>query len=182
MKRSYMVFVTLLALALVAFLPGAAFGVGVIGFAGVIMDAHNLYSDAQALTGTANSTNVIDHGAVRNIGDGEPMCLVICVDVALDNTTGNETYTAKLVTDDNAALSSATDVTPAYTLPAGSAAGTNFIIPIPPGVQVERYTGVTYTLGGTTPTGTVTAFLQPLNMVNRLGGPRVYPDAVTISS
>jgi hypothetical protein len=146
------------------------------------MDAQQIYSDAQALTATANSTNVIDHGSDRNIGLGEPLAVVVVVDVALDGTTGDETYTVKLVTDDNAALSSATDVTPAYSLPRGSAIGTKFIIPVPPNTTMERYSGLTFTLGGTTPTGTVTAFLTKADMADTSGTSVYYPDAITISA
>lgn len=145
----------------------------------MFLDAYNRYSNAQALTATANSTNVIDHGSDRNIGIGNPMALFVQVGVAADQTDGDETYTVKLVTDDNEALSSATDVTPAYTIPRGTAAGTTYVIPIPPNTVIERYTAVTYTLGGTTPTITVSSFLLPLNMAQNF--PNVfYPDAITI--
>ena len=40
-------------------------------------DAQNLFSDAQALTVTADSTNVIDLGVDRNVGQGEPLAVVI---------------------------------------------------------------------------------------------------------
>jgi hypothetical protein len=146
------------------------------------VDAHNLYSDAQALTASAASTNIIDHGSRRDIGDGEPMALVVALDVASDGTTGNETYTAKLQTDSDSGFGTVTDVTPEYTIPKSSAAGAYYIIPLPPGVAVKRYTRAYYTLGGTTPTVTLTAFLSALNMVSRLAGPKLYPDAVTISS
>lgn len=182
MKRSYMVLVAFVVLVLSYLDPGLVLGAGMIGLAGTIIDAHNLYSDAQALSATAVSTNIIDHGSARDLGDGEPMCFVVTLDVASDGTTGDETYTVQMQTDDNAAFSSATAVGPAYTIPRSSVAGTNFICPLPPGVAVERFTRLNYTLGGTTPLATVTSFLQPLNMASRLGGPKFYADAITISS
>jgi Bbp16-like protein len=145
----------------------------------MILDAQNLYSDAQALTATAVSTNIIDHGADGNLGIGEPMCVLITVDVALDNTTTNETYTATLETDDNAAFTSATAVSDARTLTAGSAAGTKFVINVPPNTVMERFSRLTYTLGGTTPTATLTAALIPLSFL--ANGVVFYNDAITIS-
>ena len=43
----------------------------------MILDAQNQFSSAQALTATADSTNVIDLGVAREIGVGEPMCVLI---------------------------------------------------------------------------------------------------------
>lgn len=144
----------------------------------MIIDAQQLYSDAQALTATAVSTNLIDHGIDRNIGIGEPLAVVVIVDVALDRTTGDETYTVTLQTDDNAAFSSATTVAGPVSMTT-YAAGTKFVIAVPPDTVTERFTRLNYTLGGTTPTGTVTAFLQPLRMVG-VGENVYYADAITI--
>ena len=48
----------------------------------MFLDGQNLYSDAQALTATAASTNLIDHGSDRDLGIGEPLVAVIVVDVS----------------------------------------------------------------------------------------------------
>lgn len=162
--------------------PGAAFGAGMIGFSGMIIDAELRYSVAQSLAASAASTNIIDHGTTRNLGDGEPMAVVIVVTTVLDGGNADETYAAQLQTDDNSGFGSPTSVGPSYSLPRSSAAGTTFICPIPPGVTVERYTRLNYTVAGTTPSGNVNAFLTRLSMVSRLPGPVVYPDAITISS
>ena len=58
----------------------------------MILDSLLKFSDAQALTATADSTNVIDLSNDRDIGIGEPMALVVTVGVAADFTTGDETY------------------------------------------------------------------------------------------
>lgn len=144
----------------------------------MILDGQNLYSDAQALTATAASTNIIDHGADRNLGIGEPMAVVITVGVAADGTTGDETYSAQVQTDDNASFSSATSVAGAVTIARGTAAGTKFVVAIPPDTTIERYTRVYYTLGGTTPTVTVDAFMQPMSAIQNDG---YFPDGFTIS-
>lgn len=157
------------------FKPVAVFGFGVVG---MIIDAQHLFSDAQALSATGASTNIIDLGSDRNIGLGEPMAVVVTIDVAADRTTGDETYTVQLQTDDNAAFSSAANVGGAYSI-LQYTAGSRFVIPLPIGTETERYLRLNYTLGGTTPSITVTAFLTPLRMVGA-GENVYYADAITI--
>lgn len=143
----------------------------------MLIDAQNLFSDAQALTATAVATNVIDLSADRSIGSGEPLCVVFQVDVAADQTTGDEKYTFDVEYASAAAQNAGVQLigrrifesgTP--TAPAQNAnllvAGFKFYIPIPPTVlsESERYLGVRYVLAGTTPTITVTSWLCPLSM------------------
>jgi hypothetical protein len=142
------------------------------------LDAQNLYSDKQSVAATAVSTNIIDHGADRNLGIGEPLALVIVVTTVLDAGNADETYSAQLQTDDNAAFSSATSVGGAVSLPRGSAAGTKFVFVLPSDTSIERFTRVNYTVGGITPSGNVTAFLTALSMVHN---DVHYADAITIS-
>lgn len=144
----------------------------------MIIDAQNLFSDAQAITADANSTNVIDLGVGRNLFDGEPMAVVLIVDVAADATTGDETYEFEVHTDDNASLSSSTQLIAQTIAAAALTAGSQHVIPVPVGVSLERYLGLKYDVGGTTPTITVTAFLQPLSMISKL---KSYADGITIS-
>lgn len=157
----------------------------------MIIDAQNLFSDAQAVTADAVGTNVIDLSADRSIGNGEPMAVVFCVDVAADQTTGDEDYTFDVEYASDAAQTTARQLigrrvfesgTP--TAPAQDAdllvAGFKFIIPIPPTAlsESERYLGIRYDVTGTTPTITVTAFLQPMSMI---ASDAIYPDGFTIS-
>lgn len=146
----------------------------------MILDAQCQFSDSQALTASAASTNLIDLGADRNIGIGEPMSIVINVEVVLDNTTADETYTATVQADSTAAFSSAITVGGVVTMAADSAAGTQFIIPLPADYSTEQFLRVYYTLGGTTPTGTVSAYLIPSSMIanSEFGG---YASGYTIS-
>lgn len=130
----------------------------------MILDSLLKFSDAQALTATADATNVIDLGNDRDIGKGEPMALVVTVGVAADFTTGDETYQFQLETDDNAAFSSATVIGDVTVAAANLAAGDKVVIPL--GHSNERYLQARYVLGGTTPSVTVDAFLQPLSMVD----------------
>jgi hypothetical protein len=130
----------------------------------MILDSLLKFSDAQALTATADSTNVIDLGIDQDIGIGEPMALVVTVGVAADSTTGDETYQFQLETDDNAAMTSSTVIGDVTVAAANLTVGDKVVIPL--GHSNERYLQARYVLGGTTPSVTVDAFLQPLSMVD----------------
>jgi hypothetical protein len=148
------------------------------------IDAQQLFSDAQALAGTAVSTNVINLGSLRFFATGEPVGVMFSVDVAADVADADETYQFDIQTDDNAGF--ATPVVLARLafgvagFPAASklAAGYKFAISLPKCDLLESYLRVNYTLGGTTPSVTVTAHLVPLSMVPM---EHTYADAIVIS-
>lgn len=123
----------------------------------MILDAQNNFSDGQAISGTSAtpSTNSIDLGAVRQMGVGEPLYVLVNVPVAAGGTT--PTLTMKIQTDDNSSFSSATDLltTQAYAA-AALVAGAQFVLPLPVS-GMERYIRMSYTMGGTSPTITVDA-------------------------
>jgi hypothetical protein len=149
----------------------------------MFVDALLLLSDAQAVTADAVSTNTVDLGAVtpqRDLGTGEAMELVIQVDVAADFTTTDETYAFEFIQSANANLSSADVLARRAILASALTAGSIHKIPVPGGSVSKRYVGVNYDVGGTTPTITVTAFLQPASMAS-LAKPTAYADAITIS-
>jgi hypothetical protein len=134
----------------------------------MIMDATGLFSEQQAITATAASTNSIDLGATgtpygsasaiaRDVGKGEGVPLYCGVVEAFNNLTS---LTISIETDDNSAFSSAVTVwtSPAYTL-AQLATGAKYPLPdrLPVGVN-ERYVRLKYTVAGTAPsTGKITA-------------------------
>lgn len=133
----------------------------------MIMDRTLLFSDGQAITATAVSTNVIDLGAtgtpyggsalVRELGYGNEVEMVCTVTESFNTLTS---LTITIETDDNAGFASATTVwtSPAYTL-AQLATGAKYLTPdrIPVGVN-ERYMRLRYTVGGSNPTlGKITA-------------------------
>lgn len=127
----------------------------------MFVDSQLMFSGAQALTTTAVSTNVIDLSVDRNIGKGESMAVVLTFGV--DSGGTSPTLQVVLQTDDNEAFSSATTVSSsAVTLSAK--AGDSIVLPI--GYSNERYLRLNYVTGGTTPTATVDAYLQPLSMVD----------------
>ncbi len=143
----------------------------------MFLDAQNLFSDAQAITADAASTNVIDLTlAGRDIARGEPMCIVINVDVAADGTTTDETYTFIARNSAAAALTSPVDVGQLTVGYATLVAGYQIVIPLAP--LALRYIGLYYDVGGTTPTITCTAHLMPLNMIQNW---KAYADGFTIS-
>ncbi len=113
-------------------------------------------SDAVAITATGNTTNVIDLGSDRDVGNGRPLWLVLQLDVAPDGTTGDETYVFTLTTDDNSGFSSATTIL-TQTVVRSTAAGTRYVQAIPS--ANERYLRGTFTLGGTSPSVTYTAWI-----------------------
>lgn len=143
------------------------------------IDKQALFSDSQAVTADAVGTNVIDLSTARAIGNGEPVGVVFVVDVAADQTTGDEDYTFDVEYATNAAQSTGRQLigrrvfesgTP--TAPAQDAdllvAGFQFVVPLPPVTEDEdeRYLGIRYDVAGTTPTITCTAFLQPMSMID----------------
>jgi len=143
----------------------------------MIIDSLNLFSDEQALTATADSTNIIDLGANRKIGVGEPMSVAICLTVGADDTDTNETYVATLVTSATSNFASS-EVIGTATIAAGADAGTKVVIPVAADDRANRYLKVIYTLGGTTPSVTVKTFLTLTSMIQN---DTVYASGVTIS-
>ena len=157
----------------------------------MIIDAQTQFSDSQAVTADAVGTNVIDLGADISLGNGEPMAVLFTVEVAADQTTGDEDYTFDVEYASDAAQTTARKLigrrvfesgTP--TAPAEDAdllvAGFQFAIPIPPTKlsESERYLGIRYDVTGTTPTITCSAVLVPMSFI---GEANMYPKGYTIS-
>ena len=131
----------------------------------MILDKLLQFSDAQALTATAVSTNDIDLSLDRDVGIGEPMAVVVTVGVAADYTTTDETYQVQLLTDDNSSFSSATTIAESQTFSGDVLTiGESIVLPLPQ--TNERYLRVNYVLAGTTPSVTVDAHLVPLSHVD----------------
>lgn len=122
----------------------------------MIIDKELEFSDGQALTSTAASTNLIDLGVDRDIGVGHPMWVIMQLDVAADAGNADETYSVAVQTDDNSGFSSATTLG-TITITRGDAAGTQYVFALP--LANERYLRLNYTLGGTSPSVTVSAWL-----------------------
>lgn len=140
----------------------------------MILDKNLAFSEAQVIpTGaTTASTNIVDLGAVRDIGVGEDMELVVTLTSAL---VGAGTVAVIIQTDDNEAFSSATTAQTIGTFAAASAAGTKFTAKLQPGAIVERYMRVAYTAGVLTG-GAASAYLA-----HGVDNVRHYADAITIT-
>ena len=114
------------------------------------------YSNEQAITATAISTNILDHGP-GDVGPGQPIEVVVKVIEAFNTLTS---LTIALETDGVEAFSSSEIIqqTKAVLL-AELVAGYEFRFSILP-AHLERYTALRYTVGGTDPTeGSITARL-----------------------
>lgn len=132
----------------------------------MIFDRTLLFSNAQAITADAASTDIVDllatgtaygHAAAlqKDVGKGAAIPLLIQVVEAFNTLTSLRVV---VQCDDNAGFASPKDVLE-VTLPLASlTAGRTFpIIAIPPGVN-ERYLRIYYDITGTAPTlGKITA-------------------------
>lgn len=132
----------------------------------MIIDNQLLFSDAQAVTAAAGSTNVIDTSPLftgntgRNVGMGRPIYIFITVDVAFTDASSDSTLAVTLETDDNTSMSSATTIATLTTFAALTAAGTKFFAVLPMATNYERYIGLRYTpANGNLTTGSLTAGL-----------------------
>src|SRR5688572_22993017 len=125
----------------------------------MILDAMLRFSNEQAVTEDARSTNTLDLGVARKFFVGQAAVILILIDVGADFTTTDETYEFQLRTDNNTDFSSPTTLYTQAILAASLAAGAKVILPAPVNAGVERYLELYYNVGGTTPTITVTAFL-----------------------
>ena len=123
----------------------------------MILDTQLEFSDAQSITATALSTNVIDLRAsptLKDIANGKQLYAVLQVDTAA-TAAGAATVTFSLESDSTADLATSATVH-ATTAAIGKAtlvAGYQVVIPLPPGVTYERYLGARYTVA----TGPLTA-------------------------
>lgn len=143
----------------------------------MIIDQQNEFSSDQALTVTAPSTNIIDLSEFREIAEGEAMGILISVGVAADFTTGDESYQVVLQTDDNIPFGSPTTVMSQVLTAAQLALGAHIFLPISNLVLMEQYLRLNFVLGGTTPSVTLSAALQPKAMVDEF---RTYKNNYTI--
>jgi hypothetical protein len=145
----------------------------------MIRDANLTFSDEQAITGAAISTNIIDLSAVRDVGTSpRPLYLYSYVTTTFSDSGNNSNCTVILQTDSVEAFNSATNSFTVGVFATNSAAGTKLgPIVVSPTQANEPYLGVYYDVGGGNFTNAaVTTFLSY--------DPHVwsaYPDNVTIS-
>lgn len=134
----------------------------------MILDALLEFSDAQAVTATAISTNVIDLGPVtdnvlRNIGTGQPVYLIVSTNTTATDTSSDATLTVTLESDSTANLATSATVhysTGAIAFAGYATAGTVVAAVQLPSGNYEQYLGVRYTVAsGPLTAGAFDAFL-----------------------
>jgi len=129
------------------------------------VDKELLLSDSQDLSQSAGSyysTYAINlGGTVGDIGSGNPLYLVCCVDEAF-TSAGSATVQICLIAEDDTTLDSGSTIIVqtddiAYTT---LTAGKIIVIPVPAGLITQQYIGVRYDIGtATTTAGTISAFI-----------------------
>jgi hypothetical protein len=151
----------------------------------MIMDQQSLFSDSQAVTVTANSSNVIDTlpsggpNTKSGLGDGQDISLFAQVGPA--NFAGGTSIAISLVSADSADL--ATNpithfTTGAIALAALLAKARLIGIDLPYG-KYRRYVGLVYTVVGTMTAGTITAGL--VEDLQTLNGTTDYAKGYTVA-
>lgn len=140
------------------------------------VDTQNTFSDAQAVTATILSTNVIDTvslglgggtnigpNTLQDLGNGENIYLVVSTAVAATDAGSDATLTITLESDTTAGMASAPVVhysTGALAFAAFSPAGTQLVCLALPLADYKRYIAVRYTVAaGPLTAGAFDAFL-----------------------
>jgi len=120
----------------------------------MIIDSTAVFSDQQAITATAVSTNVIDLGVSRDVGRGIGLPLLVMVNEDFNNLTS---LTVSIQTDSDVAFGTAKNLTEQTIALSDLVAGKNFDFKVVP-TSTDRYLRLNYTVTGTAPTtGKVTA-------------------------
>ncbi|HEX6215296.1 MAG TPA: hypothetical protein VFZ38_10780 [Vicinamibacterales bacterium] len=136
----------------------------------MMFDSHNEFSDGQAVTATAISTNVIDlypmadqADATRDIGTGEAVYVAIMTSTTITDAGSDATLVATLESDSTANLATA----PVVHLSSGTlafatyaTAGSLILVARLPAGRYKRFLGVRYTVAsGPFTGGSIDAFL-----------------------
>ena len=142
----------------------------------MIFSAQQIFSDDQAITASADSTNVIDLGVAgtpygaaaalnQDIGKGAKIPVLVQVTEAFNNLTSLE-----IKVSIGSATTLGTTVISQTIVLANLVAGAQFALDVLPNGITERYLGIEYVVVGTAPTaGKVTAGITMGNQTNFTG-------------
>ena len=134
-------------------------------------------SEDQAITSTAVSTNTVDLGTARDIGEGTPLYMNFAVTEALANGTS---VTFEVITSASANLGTPTVIGSSTVLAtAALTLGKNIVVRLNPDIagKGQRYLGARYTVVGTMNAGKVTA-----DVVETIGdGQKYYASGFTVA-
>ena len=134
-------------------------------------------SEDQAVTSTAVSTNTVDLGTARDIGEGTPLYMNFAVTEAFANGTS---ITFEVITSASANLSTPTVIgSSTAVVTAALTLGKNVVVRLNPdiGGKGQRYLGARYTVAGTMNAGKVTA-----DIVETIGdGQKYYASGFTVA-
>lgn len=125
------------------------------------VDSQLQFSNAQAVTSAAGSTNTLDLSAVRDIGTGRPLHVVVAIVTTLTHGGSNTGVTVALEGDSTTSFTPDGTAT-LFTIAAAAAAGTVYIATLDPGMAplAYQYIRLKYTPTGADLTGgTISAFL-----------------------
>lgn len=145
----------------------------------MIIDAQNRFSNAQAVTAAAGSTDTIDLTAVRDIGTGQDLYVVCVVTTALTDG-GSNTGTTVALEGDSTTTFSPDGTQDLFTFAQAAAAGTTKIARLSPGMSPLQfqYIRLKYTPAGANLTGgAFTAFLT-----TNVDAYKAYADAISIAA
>jgi hypothetical protein len=123
----------------------------------MITDALLKFSAAQAVTASAASTDYLDLGVARDFGAGERLFVLITVDVAMTDLGSDSTVAVALQYDSTTSFTPDASQT-LVTIPAATAAGVSYAIPVSFQSTPYRYAQIYYTVAnGNLSTGSFTA-------------------------
>lgn len=158
----------------------------------MFVDTQTELSDAQAVTATAISTNVIDLQAalgggtniangntLLDIGQGEDVYLVVNTAVTATDTGSDATLTVSLETATDAGLTTGAVVhfsTAALAFASFATAGTQLVAIKLPAADYKRYLGVRYTVAA----GPLTAGAFDAFLTKSIQRAKIYKSAFTV--
>jgi hypothetical protein len=142
------------------------------------VDSQLEFSDAQAITASAASDNLVDLGATQvDLGVGEPLYLVVNVTTAFTDAGSDSTVLVEIEQDTTAAFSSATAVQTVGTFAALSAVGDKKIARLAPLAITEQFIRLQYTVAN----GNLTTGALDAQIVTQAQLDDVYPSGYTVS-